>query len=91
MTSEIGLCHQDYINIAKSYFYERQDSPVAYAEFFWHTGTHLKPTEARCHGWCSALKFSKFVSTDTLKMRFADLIVLRFLCKTFSKLPKLSL
>ena len=39
--------------------------------------------------WCQADKF--FVSSDTLKMHYVTLPVLRFLCKTFSKLLQLTL
>ena len=48
----------------------------------------LKPW--RCHhGWHWVGKFPKFVPPDTLKMYYLDLSVLRFPCKTFSKLPSL--
>ena len=42
-------------------------------------------------GWCQAGKFSKFVPPDTLKIHSLALSVLRFLCKAFSKLLKLTL
>ena len=46
----------------------------------------------RCeHVWRRVEKFSKFVPSDTLKMHSLALSVLRFLCKTFSKLSKLLL
>ena len=46
----------------------------------------------RCnHGWHLAEKCSKFVPPDTLKIHSLPLSVLRFLCKTFSILLKLSL
>ena len=42
-------------------------------------------------GWCRVDKFSNFVPPDTLKMLSLALPVLRFLCKSFSKLLKLIL
>ena len=51
--------------------------------FFGKTGTHIEPTRVE--------KFSKFVHPDTLKMHSLTLSVIIFLCKTFSKLLKLTL
>ena len=52
---------------------------VTYSVFFGQTGTHIEPTKAP--PWLE--KFSKYVSSDTLKMHSLALFVLRFLCKTF--------
>ena len=54
--------------------------------FFGHKGKQLQPTT-----WYWVKKFSKFVPPDTLKIHSLTLSVLRFLCKTFSKLRKLAL
>ena len=54
--------------------------------FFGHKGTHIEPTK-----WHWGKKFSKFVPPDTLKIHSLTLSVLRFLCKTFPKLRKLTL
>ena len=43
------------------------------------------------HRWRREEKFSKFVPPDTLQMHSLALLVLRFFCKTFSKLLKLTL
>ena len=55
-----------------------------------------KSNRRRCHHvWCQLGKFSKFVPLDALKMHSLApslaLYVLRFLCKTFSKLGKFTL
>ena len=42
-------------------------------------------------GWHPAEKIPKFMPPDTLEMQFLVMSVLRFLCKTFSKLLKLTL
>ena len=43
------------------------------------------------HGWRRPKKFSKFVPPETVKIRSLDLSILRFPCKTYFKLLKLSL
>ena len=43
------------------------------------------------HGWRRVEKFSKFVPPETVKIRSLALSFLRFLCKSFFKLLKLSL
>ena len=46
----------------------------------------------RCpHSWHRAENFSEFVLPDTLKIDSLALPVLRFLCKSFPKLLKLTL
>ena len=52
---------------------------------------HISKPRRRHHGWRKAEKFSKCVPPDTLKMHSLALSVLRFLCKTFSKLLKVTL
>ena len=62
---------------------------VTYPEFFWAGRLHLGvlPSSFRHHGW---QKFLNLVPPDTLKMHSLAVAVLRFLCKTFSKLHKLN-
>ena len=62
---------------------------VTYPEFFWANRLHLGvlPPPFRHQGW---RKFLKLVSPDALKMHSLAVPVLRFLCKTFSKLRKLN-
>ena len=60
--------------------------PVTYPEFFWADRLHLA-VPFRHHGW---RKFLNLVPPDALKMHSLAVPVLRFLCKTFSKLRKLN-
>ena len=62
---------------------------VTYPEFFWVDRLLLGiPTSPFCHhGW---RKFLNLVLPDALKMHSLAVPVLRFLCKTFSKLRKLN-
>ena len=62
---------------------------VTYPEFFWVDRLLLGiPTSPFCHhGW---RKFLHLVLPDALKMHSLAVPVLRFLCKTFSKLRKLN-
>ena len=62
---------------------------VTYPEFFWADWLHLRvpPPPFRHHGW---RKFLNLVPPDALKMHSLAVPVLRFLCKTFSKLRKLN-
>ena len=62
---------------------------VTYPEFFWADQLHLGvPPPPFCqHGW---RKFLNLVPPDALKMHSLAVHVLRFLCKTFSKLCKLN-
>ena len=64
-------------------------TPVTYPEFFWADRLHLRvpPPPFRHHSW---RKFLNFVPPDALKMYSLAVPVLRFLCKTFSKLRKLN-
>ena len=57
--------------------------------FFGQTGyiLELPPFPFRHHGWW---KFLNLVPPDALKMHSLAVPVLRFLCKTFSKLSKLN-
>ena len=52
---------------------------------------HTSNTRRGHHGWRRAEKFSKFVPPDTLKMHSLAHSVLRFICKRFSKILKLTL
>ena len=60
-----------------------------YPEFFWADRLHLRvPHPPFCHhGW---QKFLNLVPPGALKMHSLAVPVLRFLCKTFSKLQKLN-
>ena len=62
---------------------------VMYPEFFWADWLHLGVTPPFFHhrGW---QKFLNLVPPDALKMHSLTMPVLRFLCKTFSKLGKLN-
>ena len=62
---------------------------VTYPEIFWADWLHLGvPPPPFCHhGW---QKFLNLVPPDALKMHSLAVPVLRFLCKTFSKLRKLN-
>ena len=59
------------------------------SRFFWADRLHLgvPPPPFRHQGW---RKFLNLVSPDALKMQSLAVPVLRFLCKTFSKLRKLN-
>ena len=71
--------------------------PVTYPRIQWRIQSFLgrpvyRPnSRKRNHGWRWKEKFSKFVPPDALKMHSLVLSVLRFPCKTFSKLPKFTL
>ena len=52
---------------------------------------HTSNPERCHHGWRQAEEFLNFVPPDTPKMHSLALSVLRFLCKTFSKLLKFTL
>ena len=52
---------------------------------------HTLNPQRRHHGWCQPGKFSKFVPQRALKMHSQGLSVLRFFCKTLSKLLKFTL
>ena len=60
-----------------------------YPEFFWADRLHpvVPPPPFRHPGW---QKFLNLVPPDALKMHSLAVPVLRFLCKTFSKLHKLN-
>ena len=60
-----------------------------YPEFFWADWLHLGvlPPPLCHHGWQT---FLNLVPPDALKMHSLAVPVLRFLCKTFSKLRKLN-
>ena len=62
---------------------------VTYPEFFWADRLHLGVCPPPFHhdGW---RKFLNLVPPDTLKMHSLAVPVLRFVCKTFSKLRKLN-
>ena len=62
---------------------------VTYPEFFWADRLHLgvTPPPFRQHDW---RRFLNLVPPDALKMHSLAMPVLRFLCKTFSKLSKLN-
>ena len=62
---------------------------VTYPEFFWAGWLHLgvPPPRFHHHAW---QKFLNLVPPDALKMHSLAVPVLRFLCKTFSKLRKLN-
>ena len=62
---------------------------VTYPGFFWADRLHLgvPPSPFRQDGW---QKFLNLVPPDALKMHSLAVPVLRFLCKTFSKLHKLN-
>ena len=62
---------------------------VTYPEFFWADWLHLVvlPLPFHHRGW---RKFLNLVPPDALKMHSLAVPVLRFLCKTFSKLRKLN-
>ena len=62
---------------------------VTYPEFFWADRYHpvVPPPLFRHPGW---QKFLNLVPPDALKMHSLSVPVLRFLCKTFSKLLKLN-
>ena len=64
-------------------------SSVTYPEFFWADQLHLgvPPPPFHYHVW---RKFLNLVHPDALKMHSQAMPVLRFLCKTFSKLRKLN-
>ena len=64
---------------------------VTYPEFFGGQTVHTSNPRPRHHGWRYVVKFSKCVSPDALNMHYPALSVLRFLCKTFSKLLKFTL
>ena len=67
----------------------RQIHTVTYPEFFCADQLHLgvPPPPFRYHG---LQKFLNLVPPDALKMHSLAVPVLRFLCKTFSKLRKLN-
>ena len=57
---------------------------------FEQTRACIEPTKIP-QSLASTSKFSKFVPPDALKMHPLTLFLLRFLCKTFSKLLKFTL
>ena len=64
---------------------------VTYPWFLWsHWYTHRTHEEATIVG-AERKIFSRFMHSDTLKMHSLAVSVLRFLCKTFSRLLMLSL
>ena len=75
----------------KKYFYCQHDvaNSVTYPELFWADRLHLGVPRPpfRHHDW---QKFLNLVPPDALKMHSLAVPVLRFLCKTFSKLHKLN-
>ena len=68
---------------------DKRTFAVTYPEFFWEDRLHLGvlPPPFRHHVW---QKFLNLVPPDALKMHSLAVPVLRFLCKTFSKLRKLN-
>ena len=73
----------------KDILFDEKIITVTYPEFFWADRLHLgvPPPPFQHHGWW---KFLNFVPPDALKMHSLAVPVLRFLCKTFSKLRKLN-
>ena len=73
----------------KDILFDEKIITVTCPEFFWadrlHLGVNTSPF--RQHGWW---KFLNLVPPDALKMHSLAVRVLRFLCKTFSKLHKLN-
>ena len=63
---------------------------VKYPEMVW-ADCYIHWTHKGATSWCWAAKFSKFVPPDALKIHSPAQPVLRFLCKTFSKLLKFAL
>ena len=76
-------------NVASSELVVNCILPVTYSELFWADRLHLGVPHSpfRHHGWW---KFLNLVPPDALKMHSLAVPVLRFLCKTFSKLRKLN-
>ena len=71
--------------------WENSLKPVKYLELFFGRPLHTLNPRSSHHGWRRPDKFSKFLPSDALKMHCLSLSILRFPCKTFSKLPKFTL